>query len=147
MGRGSAVIARWNVNPGSAVGDSPPARFVMREAILGGGGEDATLPVASCFTPDWADDGDTSKHVMAYEDRGAQNEYASTQLLDPTGTNTDYAEFCFTPSGRAFVRHATGDAFVALTGVYRFAVQNTATNYTRFVILPPSGAARLVTKL
>jgi type IV fimbrial biogenesis protein FimT len=152
LGRGSAVMVRFNDST------SVP-HLVMREAIRGETGIDggssldacAPSPSPTCTGTDWADSSDNSKYVMSFDDRSSQYSPARSVFVKPDGTvmasGSGYAEICFTPRGRTFIRHAAADAFEPLIGVARIEVENTKTTLVRQVLVPPSGAARVVSRL
>jgi len=147
MGRGSAVIVRWDANLAMPTDAVPAGHFTVREAVAGPSGASANLPSASCFSPDWGDTGTTSKFVVSFDERRKRFEPAQAAFLDDVGNVQQYAQICFTPAGRTFVRYATAGAFSVLTGVPRVRVTNTKTNFARFVVFPPHGSARVVSQL
>jgi type IV fimbrial biogenesis protein FimT len=147
MGRGSAVLVRWNANAAIPSDAVSAAHFTVREAISGPTGIAAELPSTSCFGTDWGDAGVTSKFVMAFDDRRTRYEPAETRFLNPTGAPQTYAEICFTPRGRSFIRYSAAGAFDTLGGVPRIEVKNGTTGLLRFVVVPPHGAARVVSEL
>jgi type II secretory pathway pseudopilin PulG len=77
------------------------------------------------------------------------NDDATPQVAHP------FAEVCFSPSGRSYIRFSSGTAFRPVVGVASFAVRNidvAVTNTTpcatgeaacRTVFLPPNGVARM----
>ncbi len=146
MGRGAAVMVRWNqaaLLPSAAF---PDGHFAMREATIGAGAG-AALPTSSCFAPDWSDASTTSRRVRSFDERAPQFNPAAATFHLPNGTVEAYAELCFTPRGRAFIRFDPTAAFTPLTGVPRLDVVNLSTQLRRRVLLPPSGIARVVTTL
>lgn len=60
-----------------------------------------------------------------------------------TPTARTYAEICFAPTGRAFIRFSNNGTFRPMTGVASFTVTNADTGLARTVFIPPSGVARL----
>lgn len=147
MGRGSAVLVRWDANAAKPTDANLAGHFTVREAVAGPSGASANLPSASCFSPDWSDAGTTSKFVMSFEERRSRYEPAEATFLDELGNVQQYAQICFTPAGRTFVRYTSAGAFSVLTGVPRIRVANTATKFNRFVVFPPHGSARVVSQL
>ncbi len=147
MGRGAAVVVRWDANAPTPTVAQPQGHFTMREAIAGPTGISSNLPTASCFTPDWSDASTTSKYVVAFDERAKRYEPAAATFLDDTGTTQNFSQICFTPRGRTYVRYANNGAFSVMTGVPRVQVANTVTNFNRFVPLPPHGSARVVAQL
>lgn len=57
--------------------------------------------------------------------------------------NRSYAEICFSPTGRAFIRFTTTGAFTPMASVASFTVTNVDTTVPRTVFIPPNGVARL----
>lgn len=147
MGRGSAVLLRWDVNAAEPTAAAPYGHFTVREAIAGPTGASKNLPSASCFAPDWADAGTTSKFVIAFDERRKRYDPAEAKFLDDSGNTQQYAEICFTPAGRTFVRYAATGSFKVLAGVPRVQVANKTSKFNRFVVLPPHGSARVVSQL
>jgi|SoiMethySBSTD1v2_1073268.scaffolds.fasta_scaffold819465_2 prepilin-type N-terminal cleavage/methylation domain-containing protein len=145
--RGSAVLLRWNA--GVAVVDDDDAHVAVREAILGSGGADTNLPVASCATPNWANGSPTSRPVAAFDERrsASQKEIAALSMEDSSGATVPFVEFCFTPRGRVFVRTDPVLAFTPLNEVWRLVVRNIKTDKRYFVVIPPTGAAKVVSEL
>lgn len=147
MGRGSAVMVRWDANASMPTDSVPSGHFTVREGVAGPTGAANNLPTASCFTPDWGDSGTTSKHVMAFDERRTRFEPAEAAFLDDNATVQQYAQICFTPSGRTFIRYASSGNFSVMNGVPRVRVTNKNTKFARFVVFPPHGSARVVSQL
>jgi type IV fimbrial biogenesis protein FimT len=150
MGRGSAVLVRWDKNAAQPTAADPQGHFRVREAVIGSGsglsGNANTLPSASCFSPDWSGD-TTSKHVMVFDERQKQFEPAEATFLDQDGNEQTVAEICFSPRGRTYVRFSKAGTFSVLTGVPRVRVRNVDSKLSRFVVFPPHGSARVVGEL
>jgi type IV fimbrial biogenesis protein FimT len=139
MGRGSATFARWDQS--AAVPTDPySGHFTVREATMGATGPSPFLPSASCASA-------STLPVAAFDERRKRYEPATAEFLDPTGSPQPFAELCFTPRGRTFVRFAAAGAFQPLVGVPRIEVINGYDGMRRAIVLPPSGAARVVGKL
>jgi type IV fimbrial biogenesis protein FimT len=140
MGRGSAVMVRWSSN---AVPGQTDGHFAIWEAVAGPttSGEDR-LPSARCLT-DW----NTNATFVTSFDERRRHRHAAVGFRDENGTDLGFAEICFTPRGRAFIRTAEGGAFAPLTGVPRVEVTNMDSGMIRQVIIPPTGVARVETKL
>lgn len=143
MGRGAATLVRWNA---SAVYPSAK-QFSMREAVVNvGAGQQ--LPSSSCFATNWAKNSTTSRLISALDVRSGRLGPASAQFQATyNGIIMGFADLCFTPRGRTYVRWQSGNAFTALHSVPRIIIKNTNSNRTRYVVIPPSGAARVVTKI
>jgi type IV fimbrial biogenesis protein FimT len=158
LGRGAATVVRFNKTAAMPSSSQAAGRFAMREAVLGPNtlGIAPELPSTSCFGTDWSDAGTTSRFVSTFEDRRERFKPSGVKFfthgndgINPgyNPVETAYAEMCYTPRGRTYVRYTAGGAFVALTGVARIEVTNTETSLVRYVVLPPNGAARLVTEI
>lgn len=145
--RGSAVMVRWDA--AMATVDTTHGHVVVREAVLGGGGGDSMLPVASCLTPDWSDGADTSKPVSSFDERRNehQKEVVGLVMEDSAAIPQAYAEFCFTPRGRVFYRNASNGAWAPLAEVFRLVVRNLNTGKRWYVVISSTGAAKVVSEL
>ncbi len=151
LGRGAAVMVRWDANAGMPVNGAavPTGHFTIREGIapITGQANSANLPSASCFRPSWTDADPNSKHVMVFDERVNRFAPAAASFFDDNGSPQQVAQICFTPRGRTWVRYATNGAFTVLTGVPRVQVQNATTKLNRFVPIPSHGSARVVSEL
>jgi type IV fimbrial biogenesis protein FimT len=145
LGRGSAVLVRWDVNHAAPTPDDPNGRLTVREAIQSGGL--GPLPSSSCFQTDWGDNSATSRYVASFDNRAPAHKPAEIEFLDPNGTAQAVAQICFSPRGRTFVRYANNGAFAPLSGVPRFTVLNPTSSFLRQVIVPPNGVAHVVGRL
>ena len=150
MGRGSAVLVRWDSAHALPSAADPAGHVTMREAISGGANADcAPLPAPNCLGTNWAANSTTSKFVMSFDERTKQYQPALASFLDPAGTaqGANAVDICFTPRGRTFVDYHGGVGFQPLLGVARIEVKNTTTSFVRQVVIPPNGVARVVTTL
>jgi type II secretory pathway pseudopilin PulG len=151
LGRGSAVMVRWDANAAMPVAGAaaPTGHFTIREAIapITGQANSANLPSASCFRPTWVDGEANSKHVAVFDERVVRYAPAVATFIDDNGAPQQVAQICFTPRGRTWVRYANAGAFTVLTGVPRVQVQNATTKLNRFVPIPSHGSARVVSEL
>lgn len=147
MGRGSCVCVRWEQGHAQPTAADPAGHFTMREAIMGGAGNCAPMAAPNCVTTDWAANSTNSRFVMSFDERAPRYEPAQAGFVDPDNNATAHSEVCFSPRGRAFVRYAAAGAFTTLTGVARVEITNTTTSMTRQVIIPPTGAARVVSRV
>lgn len=147
MGRGSATLVRWDKNVTEPTSAITPGHFTLREAVLGNGSADTTLPAMSCFAADWSNAGITSKFVAMFDERPKRFSPAQATFVDADGTEQAVTEVCFTPRGRTFYRASSAGTFTALNGVVRAKMKNTTSGSWRQVVIPPSGAARVVTEL
>ncbi|MBI4951340.1 MAG: hypothetical protein HY908_04860 [Myxococcales bacterium] len=147
MGRGGAVVVRWNANAGTPTPADPSGHLTMLEGV------DDTFVNVACVVPAegccgaWQA-GNGSRYIASFDERSAQYDSTAITLLDAGGSQRDYAEVCFSPRGRTFVRFAPGGSgqgsgFQPLTGVLRMQVQNTRTGMVRQIVVPPNGNARV----
>lgn len=145
MGRGAATAVIWE--SGASVG-SP--RFVMREAIMGPASTlSPMMPLSSCLQSTFAAADQSSRVVASFNDRAERYKPTETTFRLPTDNTTtlSYAALCFTPRGRVWLRSTAAGAFAPYTGVYRVQFTNADSGMRRQVLLPPTGAARLITRL
>jgi len=139
LGRGAAVLVRWNVTGGSASN----GLVEMREAVV----SVATNPVpsSSCLTTDWANV-DQWHRISQFETSSGLYELAGVKMFDDAAAEQSVGDICFSPRGRAFVRYATAGSFTPLLGVPHFEIRNTSNVSSvppRRVFIPPSGVARI----
>jgi type IV fimbrial biogenesis protein FimT len=150
QGRGSAVLVRWSNGAALPTATNQSAHLVMREAVQGTNAVNAgcaPTPATSCLTTNWANNSTTSQYVGGFDERTPQYLPSQAAFADPDGNVVAYAEICFSPRGRSFIRYADNDAFVPLTGVPRIQVTNSESTFVRQVVIPPNGAARVVSRL
>jgi type IV fimbrial biogenesis protein FimT len=140
LGRGSAVLVRWDANHAQPTSANPHGHFSIREAIDAATG----LPAPSCQLTNWTEASTSSRFVAAFDERATTYKPAEARFFDPTDAEKGYADVCFSPRGRTFVRYAPADAFAALTGVPRVEMKNTSTAFIRQVVIVPNGVARVV---
>jgi len=147
LGRGSAVLVRWNFNQSVPTDIQPVGRLSMREAIVGVDGACSLAPATYCQTTDWSNNSQNSKLLMSFDDRSTQ--YWPTQLSfrKPDATPATYAEICFSPRGRTYIRYTAQGVFEVLAGALLFQAQNQNTTMSRYVVVPPNGVARIVTRV
>jgi len=146
MGRGSAIVVRWNAAASMPTQANPAGHLTMREAVLGSG-VGALLPSTSCAATSWLDTSATSRYVMAFDERRKRFEPSAAVFQTAQGGTLPYVEICYTPRGRTFIRYTAAGNFLPLASVPRIQVANTTTALRRYIILPPNGVARLVTKI
>ncbi len=166
MGRGSAVNVRYHNAPTSLATLNPAdpnARFAVREAVVSGmlagvatgfaNQADATqarLGVPNCRTTNWAAGGD-ALYITSMDERRVRYWPAVADFHWFNGAVVAATvDICFTPRGRVWISQG-GGAFVPMSGVpfvqLRHATQGGAeSTILRRVIIPPSGAARLITE-
>jgi len=149
LGRGSAVLVRWEAGHAMPNAANLAGQLTVREAIVSTSGNCGPMPAPSCTTTDWAESSTNSKFVMSFDARPKQYQPNTATFFDPDDAEAAYAEICFTPRGRTFVRYAPGPGatFVPLAGVPHIEVVNTTTSFKRQVVIPPNGMARVVTTL
>ena len=147
LGRGSAVMVRWEAGHAIPSASNLAGQLTMREAISGTADNCAPMPAPNCLGTTWTEASTNSKFVMSFDARPQQYQPNTSTFYDPDNAARTYAEICFTPRGRTFVRYASGDNFTALAGVPRIEVLNTLTSFKRQVVIPPNGMARVITTL
>lgn len=144
MGRGSAMLFRWSASANGSSVDKQ--QITIREAIVGSGA-DMYRPATSCFQTNWQSD-TNSRHIGGIHVKAGNYQPSKASFYDVNGAVRSFAELCFTPRGRTFVRYSGGSgSFVPLNGVPRLQILNTETGRQRVVVLPPNGAARVVMRL
>ncbi len=136
LGRGAAILVRWNATGG------PNAKGLLevREAIDPISG---SLPAPSCLTTNWDNASTQSRQIDFVSVGNGLYENAQLSFQTPAAAPQAYSEICFTPRGRAWIRYAAGGSFSQLSGVARFLATNIGNNYNRTVFIPPNGVARL----
>lgn len=150
MGRGTAVDVRYRLAPDALDAldpANPNARLVVREAILGGLTNQARLGTPNCLGTDWSSGGTNSMFIAMFDERRPRYEPASLQFRDPANAVVaGDVDICFTPRGRVWVNY-DGGGFNPIAGVPYIDVLNADSGMLRRVIIPPSGAARLITEI
>ncbi len=146
MGRGSATMVRWNVAANMPTTANPSGHLTVREAVVGVGGG-ALLPSTSCSATNWANASPTSRFVASFDERRPRFVPAAAAMQTAQGGPLNYAEICYTPRGRTFIRYTANGVFLPLNGVPRIQVTNTRTNMQRYIILPPNGVARVIKRI
>jgi type IV fimbrial biogenesis protein FimT len=155
MGRGSAVAVLWNVNatnPTAFDVNNPDAHFVVREATVGGGGFFATLPSSNCLASNFAVISATVRHITSFDERKERYAPAEAAFFDVGGAQRDQGYVCFTPRGRVYMA-VNGGAWALLAGVPHVRMTTADPGIPaidwkhRQIIIPPTGAARVVTEL
>jgi prepilin-type N-terminal cleavage/methylation domain-containing protein len=148
MGRGAATMVRWNASAALPTPANPGGHFTMKEAVEGNTSAFSPfLPSSSCTSTEWADGDSENLFVRSFEDRLGRYQPAQTTFRTPANAIATYAEVCFTPRGRTFIRFAGGGAWARMNGVPRVDVTNGDDGNTRAVVLPPTGAARIVRRV
>lgn len=140
MGRGQPILVIWDT-AGGLDNAEPGTKGLVRmvEPIVTAG-----VPPRNCQTTQWASAA-VVREVSRVDFKNGMYANTSAQFRDdatPPGARS-YAEICFTPVGRAFIRFAPGDSFRAMSGVASFVVTNTDTGIPRTVFVPPNGVARM----
>ena len=145
MGRGSAMYVRWHEGAAMPTNAIPIGQFILREAVTGPATPfHQALPVSSCTATDWSLVATTSRFIKTFEPRRDRYEPAETKFYDWNSNAVGWAGICFTPRGRVFYQDTDGGGFVRMAGVPRVEVENTDSTHYRTIIIPPTGAARLV---
>ncbi len=152
MGRGTAVNVRFTGAPGAlnALNEADPnARLVIKEAVMGAAAVDAdqaTLGNPNCLGTNWGVGSLNARYITMFDERRNRYSPSVATFVDENNNTLANADICFTPRGRVW-RNYNGGGFLALTGVPYIQVQNPDTGMLRRIIIPPSGAARLITEL
>ena len=133
LSRGIAVQVRWSAD-GTGRGV-----VQMREAIVAAAGAGAAK---GCTKADWSDGSAETREVSKYDFGGTTYELANMKLFATDGAESQIGNVCFAPDGQAWVRYADNGGWTKLTGVLRYDVTNTRTNFKRIVFVPPNGVAR-----
>jgi type IV fimbrial biogenesis protein FimT len=136
LGRGSAVMVRYTVAAG----------FETREAVVGGGGNCASLPSPNCLTTLWGQGpniANGSQQIGLFN--AIQGAYQGVVVnVIPTGTGSTNGELdiCYTPMGRSFSATPSATPLQTMTGVPLITVAGNTGGLTRQVLVPPNGLAR-----
>ncbi|MEJ7731674.1 MAG: prepilin-type N-terminal cleavage/methylation domain-containing protein [Polyangiaceae bacterium] len=131
MGRGGAVMVRWNSTGGT--GSTPI--FEVFEAITS---TTDAIPVSSCLVG-FSASGFSQRIAVLQPTLGYFSLAGVTMVGGVTRQDT-----CFTPRGRTFQRNLPTDAFTPMLSVSEVNVVNTKTSVNRRVFIPPNGVARLL---
>lgn len=158
MGRGQPMLVVWDSTSGLSNSDpGTPGLLTLLEPIVTG-----AAVATGCTQTVWSNiqAAGTAGGVMQVSAMDFKNRlytYTNASFNDdatPQAPHT-HAEICFTPSGRSYIRFASGDVFRPIRGVASFAVRNvdvtTASNAVcgaaevgcRTVFVPPNGVARM----
>ncbi|MBI4704620.1 MAG: type II secretion system protein [Deltaproteobacteria bacterium] len=143
LGRGGAVMVRWQGMAALPTPGNPGGHFEVREAIMGAGSCGLT-PVPSCLGTDWSVGSANSRYVTSFDERAPQFAPAMAQFMDLAGNSVDFAQICYTPRGRTYINFGAAQPFVPLRGVARVNVVNAQSLLSRPVLLPPTGVAHVV---
>jgi type IV fimbrial biogenesis protein FimT len=156
LGRGSAVLVRYDENKPAPNNAASRALLSTREAIMGPALLSATCamkPVVSCANPPlrWADANreilfrEVDSFVLDVE----LHDMVRVKLRDGAGAEVGpgQVDICFTPSGTTWYRYAQAGAFAQLTNVpsvlVRLQLGNEVLGLDRIVYLLPGGTARV----
>lgn len=174
MGRGSAVNVRFENGPAALSGLDPldpNARIAVREAIAAGlaagtrtgfvaagvaaGNQDqGQLGIPNCRTTNWAPLQAGTHYLGSFDERRSRYYPAVATFRDfaDNPLSTGPIDICYTPRGRTFWSVNNG-GFVDMAGVPYVRLENALeaaaerNSMIRKVIIPPTGAARLVTEI
>jgi type IV fimbrial biogenesis protein FimT len=135
LGRGAAVLVRYNDDTGFEVFESIEGASGLAARERTSEAECSDLPARSCLRSDWT--GDNVRSVGTLNGTG----YTTTATFDENARET--LDVCFTPSGRSFVRVDTTDPLVALSMPISFRLRSDTTGRDRDVVVLPNGTARL----
>lgn len=136
LGRGTAVLVRWNSEGG------PNSKGLLETF------EPGTLanayPNPSCASPDWATPASNRRVDFFALGNGLYEDAAVAFFREAASASQKTVEICFTPRGRTYIRDGAAGTFVALAGAAHYEVTNiSAPNRARRVFVPPNGVARL----
>jgi len=134
LGRGSAVMVRYTAAQG----------FQTLEAVVGGGGNCASLPSPNCTATAWGAGG--SQQIGQFNPiqgayQGVVVTVSPTGAVVATGTVAEL-DICFTPMGRSFSATPSATQLAIMTRVPLITVAGSAGGLTRQVLIPPNGLAR-----
>jgi type IV fimbrial biogenesis protein FimT len=136
MGRGNAVMVRYNATTGFQVVESIEGSFATGATNRNVSAECAPTPGAGCLVTDWATDSQVVNRLM----------WPTTMTVNAVnsgGTAVADMSICFSPGGRSFASFAAGaDPAVAMVGSVRFTVQR-AGGLARKVAVLPNGYSRI----
>jgi type IV fimbrial biogenesis protein FimT len=135
LGRGTAVLVRWNSEGG-------PGSKGLLETFEPGNLANA-FPNPSCASPRWDIPTDNRRVDFFAVGNGLYDGAEIAFFREAASVSTKTVDICFTPRGRTYIRNDTTGTFVALAGAARYDVKNTASTRTRQVFVPPNGVARL----
>ena len=153
LGRGAATLVRFDA------ANYPRGHVDVREAINGGSNTDgtcATAPSTGCQSTDWHDsaalgvpgvaDSVAHNRIVDKFDPADLDVYSTVSLAfaQAAGTSRTFADICFTPLGRPYVRYVDTGAFAPLAEVPVITVARAdGVGFARSVLVAPSGGARL----
>ncbi len=129
LGRGSAVLVRFNSGTGFTVLESIEGATV---AATRAGATCAARPGLGCITNNWGNAGDTTRTVQTL---------SWSSEFSVTGT-TAAMDICFTPSGRSFLSTDGTAPRAPMVGAQLLTVQR-GDGLARTVAVLPNGMARL----
>jgi type IV fimbrial biogenesis protein FimT len=139
MGRGQPMLVVWDPNSGIS-NSEPGARGLVRlvEPIVSTSGLATT-----CASTAW--NTATTQEVSRVDFKSGAYTNTVATFKDDTSAQAaqTYAEMCFSPTGRAYVRFNSSDVFRPMQGYASFTVANADTGSTRQVYIPPNGVARM----
>ena len=133
MGRGSAVMVRYNAVTGFRTFDS----IEGAQATTRGEAACASAPGLGCLSTVWSEPAN-ERLVSIY----VPPDTMTVVGYDPGGTTKTDIRVCFTPSGRSFASYVDANPTAAMAGSVEFTVKR-ATGLLRRVALLPNGNARL----
>jgi Tfp pilus assembly protein FimT len=136
LGRGAAVLVRYNDETGFQVFESIEGASGLAARERTAEAQCSDLPARSCLRSDW--EGDNVRSVGSLQ---GGTGYTTSATFDANEQQT--LEVCFTPSGRSFVRSDSTKPLVALTTPISFRLRSETTSRDRDVVVLPNGTARL----
>jgi type IV fimbrial biogenesis protein FimT len=134
MGRGNAVLVRYNKDTGFKVVESSEGK----DAISRSYNKCAAAPGYGCLSASWGDS-DGERAVTEYHTP------ADTKVIamNPAGAAKDDFAVCFSPQGRTFASYDGTTPTASMDGSVTFSVKRGTTGFQRTVTLLPNGNSRL----
>jgi len=144
MGRGSAMMVRWNLGAGMPTATAP-GHFGVYEGVVGPTSPlQQFMPATSCNS---FNDVTTQRFVTGFDERRARYQPATARMYTDGATLVNFLEVCFTPRGRTFYRLAGGAPWLPLTFVPRVEMENGFDSMSRFIVITPNGTTRVEQRL
>jgi type IV fimbrial biogenesis protein FimT len=134
MGRGQPMLVRWDPANGlnNAEAGAKGLILVLEPVVT------TSTAATNCAKTDWS----TAREVSRVDFKTGRYTYTTAAFSD--GANTQgFADICYTPAGRAYIRYSSTGTFVEQTNVASFTVTNSFTGVPRTVYVPPNGVARM----
>lgn len=144
MGRGSAMMVRWDAGAGLPTA-ADPGHFGLYEGVVGAASPlQQFMPATNCSS---FNNVGTMRFVKGFDERRSRYQPAEAQMYSDGATLAPYMEVCFTPRGRTFYRFAAGAPWLPLTFVPRVEMRNNYDSMSRFIVVTPNGTTRVEQRL